>query len=494
MKCDQASTWLLTSDSPAEPPAPVARHLAGCAACRRVQRRLADVESDIATLVLPNECLVARDRFLKRISQLPEHDTGIAVSSKMPQSVPAPSIITPSTSVVTTTRAARRPAQTGFRRSVLLWVTAAAALVLAFFGGWLISTLTTDSGPKGEKVVEQSRDSTNGQKGPTEVPQPPHVERPPQIVTARPAVDLLDPLIDNHIRLAAAEAPVQRFELVAELSDVLWEEISRQAGSKPTADLLVLSQLYSQVVGDALPIRSQALGPVNQAARERVANVLTDRQLSSKQLAANAIPTVGEVLLLAGDRSGQAAKLIVSGELPPDSELREPGKIPANDLVSTVVARSLKLAEADDPLRRASESSDLADDLSRSIVFTSLIGDADTSETLGAYLGDVVDRGVMVNLARFEPEGADDARLREFEQIKRRGEQAVEVLRRNLERAPEPARKGLLRAIEAKQHGRGKGPPPGKGRRGDRGDDDDFTPPGLKGRDDPNPARDLPEI
>ena len=69
MSCAEAQEWLLRSDltEGETPPAGVAAHLAGCAACRSVADRLRRLERAVRKLPAPAGADAARDAFLKRL-------------------------------------------------------------------------------------------------------------------------------------------------------------------------------------------------------------------------------------------------------------------------------------------------------------------------------------------------------------------------------------------------------------------------------------------
>jgi hypothetical protein len=149
-----------------------------------------------------------------------------------------------------------------------------------------------------------------------------------------------------------------------------------------------------------------------------------------------------------------------------------PGTAPA--LLSALVMHGLRLAETDDPLRRADCCTRIADDLVRTILTASATGDADQAFRLGKHLGVVMDRGVDSNLTRAEATATEEARVEEIQRVSERATQATEVLEQNLEEAPDTARPGLERALEASGHNRdrssekwkGKGKSKGKGKGG----------------------------
>jgi hypothetical protein len=128
-------------------------------------------------------------------------------------------------------------------------------------------------------------------------------------------------------------------------------------------------------------------------------------------LAGGRAPAVSDLLLRMGRQSELAAEWITTGDVPGHAGTSAPPLDAANDLLTTVVAATTQLASERDSLRRAEQSCEVADQLANTIVFTSFGEGAEDSEELGIFLGDVLEHGVMVNLSRFEPTGADDPRL-----------------------------------------------------------------------------------
>jgi hypothetical protein len=119
MKCDQATTWLLMSAGPSELPEPVARHLETCDSCRQLKRRLLQLNEQLSGFLPHAECQASRQRFLDGIDKLPARGA-------LP--------------VVPASTSTRRGAQNdksiwmGKRLAAL-----AAAMVIAFVGGWIVS-------------------------------------------------------------------------------------------------------------------------------------------------------------------------------------------------------------------------------------------------------------------------------------------------------------------------------------------------------------------
>jgi hypothetical protein len=135
MKCDQATTWLLMSAGPSELPEPVARHLETCDSCRQLKRRLLQFNEQLSGFLPHAECQASRQRFLDGIDKLPARGA-------LP--------------VVPASTSTRRGAQNdksiwmGKRLAAL-----AAAMVIAFVGGWIVSGRYQSGRPLPEHAFQQ---------------------------------------------------------------------------------------------------------------------------------------------------------------------------------------------------------------------------------------------------------------------------------------------------------------------------------------------------
>src|SRR5262249_57366937 len=101
-------------------------------------------------------------------------------------------------------------------------------------------------------------------------------------------------------------------------------------------------------------------------------------------------------------------------------------------LLATVVLVTIRLAREDDSLRRAEACNDLADHLVQAIVLSSARGEGDRARRLGKVLGEVFERGVVVNLARVQQKPMDDSRLTELANVQQRAQGAGEPIERKL--------------------------------------------------------------
>lgn len=90
------------------------------------------------------------------------------------------------------------------------------------------------------------------------------------------------------------------------------------------------------------------------------------------------------------------------------------------DLLATVVARSLRLAEEEDPLRRADHCNEVADHFAEAVAVASAQGDAARAERLGTHLSHLLHRGVAGNVKQLEPEKLDSRRLAQWRGVQAR--------------------------------------------------------------------------
>ncbi len=450
MKCDQAGTWLLLGDSPEFPPPPVANHLQECRECRELQREILQLEQDVGAIPPLFASLPARQALLRELKQLPQTRANLPFRASWFTAIP-----------------------------IGLGSAIAVVAVLAFVGGRLsnrpgadaVNGIAVHSAPAVPTIDSEGREAEE--------------QTPP--TNSREDRALLDRLINNHIQLSVADDSVERFNLLAQLSNMLWSELLRQAESGPTMNLPKVSRLYQRVVSYALPRRAHSLSPESAEMLALLSEQLQHRSEQAGQLSGQIIPAAAEQLLSAGERSAVSAELIRAGSLPTDTEISGEFAVERHDWLTVVVERSIDLSEEEDPLVRARRSSDVADSLSAAIIFTSLEGEAKECEELGICLARVVDQSLMVNLENCELAQFDELQLAEFNDLKQAGKRAEEVLRRNLEKAPVAARKGLERALKAHEKSH-RGPPWGRG--GEKRDEEGtppgrpggFIPPGLRNR------------
>jgi hypothetical protein len=401
MNCHETYLWMLEVEEPAAPPPdPVVEHLRGCRKCRRRHRRMLRVLAAVRQLPPPPVNPQARLAVLDLVRQ-----------SAAPASVPMPKL-------------RPRPWTVPRRR---LWqiapVAAAALLVLGLFG-WLLQHLQDPRNPAvsldGKGIVLNDG-------------------------------DLRSRLLKRNLGLAEARKPIEQLDALAGMASDLGSESIKQAGVVDNANLTRLAVLYERVLREGVVPRARALPPEGRAKRVPVlVKELRQTERDAEETAAQKPAAAEPLRRLAG--TAHNATLALNN---PDVDLPKPTTKPPEArglLVETLVVQGLKLADENDPLKRADVCSDVADSLVRTIMEASQSGsDRREMEKLGTYLGVMMDQGVGRNLDRVDP-SADPKRRREFERVRRRAGETMAELESATQDAPPPARPALEQALQASRY------------------------------------------
>jgi hypothetical protein len=424
MKCREVRLWLLTARAQEPLPADLSRHLDGCPRCRRRQEQLARIDEQMRRLTPPpSDAAAGKAGLWRRLDQAP-----------------------------------RRPPRRLPWRLLAAALAASLLLGLGLGLGWMLKP----AGPA------QSS--------------PPLVQKPPAPDAGRP---LASRLAEQDVRLAAALGVEEQFTAFGRMADALQAEAFRLAREGARDELTLAADLYGLVVRRGLASRVGSL-PAGRRAELTAGLVgrLQATQTAVERQAEEALPAVAELLRPLGTAARDAAAAI-QADRPAAEAPRTPAPGAAQPLLTVLVVQGLRLAEEEDPLRRADLSAELAHHLSQAVVLLAAGGDADQASDLSASLGELMDVGVAENLDRAEKADVKGARRAEAEQVQQRASQAVEALKRNLAHAPEAARAGLERALKAsaegwersQRDGGSKGKPGRKGPPWLRGDKD-APPPG----------------
>ena len=413
MRCKEAYVCLLSAQSPDRLPLALQKHLQRCDQCRQRRRRLCTLEAKFQSVPPPAVPGAARAAILQKLAEDAPEQSAVVVLP-LPEQIPQ-------------------------RRPLLLAAAAVALLALGVGLGWGLARFGAPAPSVPVAPAGGPREATVGR------------------------------ILDSDLRLAAAVTAPEQLAALADIAGELSAEALRLAHEGPAADVLLVSELYERVVWQGLVKRAQSL-PAD--AQEELLPPLT-AQLAETARAADGAPALAgaapglRVLANAAREAGRS----LSAQTPPP-EPRAPAWQPARtgllrDLLGAVVVEGLRLAEADDPLRRADCCTAVAEHLVQGILLAAADGDADRSECLGGFLGSVMDRGVAVNLERFHATEPPALRRAEAEQIGGRSAQAMEVLQRNLAQAPPAAQAGLEKALNASKKdkepkGKAKGQRPDK--------------------------------
>lgn len=227
MNCEAVRKQLLGMEDPGRPPAGVATHLAGCAACRDWQRQLLLVERNVPRLPVPESG--ARLSLLRRF--LREAPAGAAGSQSVVEPADEPTVepnAEPRHEAAPAPGLGVGPAA-GPRR----W--------------WFAAAAGAAAGAALAIAVWQFRAAPEPPPEPTPSPQDP----------------LLAKLVQADVRLAGAESPVQRVEAMADLADDLHVETRGLVHTAPADDLAALAGLYENVVRKGLVPCARAVAPAH---------------------------------------------------------------------------------------------------------------------------------------------------------------------------------------------------------------------------------------
>jgi hypothetical protein len=256
---------------------------------------------------------------------------------------------------------------------------------------------------------------------------------------------------------------------LAALAADLWTAAAERVHRPGRFDLPQLTRLYEHVVGEGVVGRARLLA----SGRRRevlppVMDQLREAAGAAERLAADApdaAPALGRLSAASRDAVRAIESEAAPAVLPLEAEPR--------DVLETLVVQGLRLAEEDDPLRRADCCAEVADSLAQTIVASSGAADDQQMEELGGLLRKVQNQAVQGNLDRAAGADLDRDRQKEFDRVQNRAADVFAILEKTLQLAAPSARAGLARALEAaladEDEPKGppnKGPPPGKDKHG----------------------------
>jgi hypothetical protein len=189
MTCENVQRRLLSLSSPGRPPEELLPHLADCPVCGHVQRRLAELERQVATIPVPPPPTGAVDRVIHRVLADPMLRASVR---------------------------GRRPA---FERRPWPKVLAAAMVLLAL-GGTFVAYVRTRTPPAGPGI---------------------------------PAADqLLAKVVQRNVSLAGSRDPARQVAVLAEMADDLHDGTRTLCKVADGDDLTRLAEMYRKVVRDGL--------------------------------------------------------------------------------------------------------------------------------------------------------------------------------------------------------------------------------------------------
>jgi hypothetical protein len=268
---------------------------------------------------------------------------------------------------------------------------------------------------------------------------------------SRPEKSVEDKVLQDHLRLAEARKPAERFQALDGMAAHLRAETLRQARREAVDQVAYLVWLHRRVVGEGLlPTAGRLpadgrplLGPVIAELRRAEGEV--------RQLLGAVVPKVAAPLRMLAATAHEAAaalqadpaKARLAGPAP-----EPPAEVPSRSLLRVLVVESLQVVAEDDPVKRADHSTRVVDSLAREIVARAETAAPEETARLGETLGELVDRAVDGNLDEVDPAQADVGRQEAAEQVRRRADAAMAELRQKLAQMPQAARQNLERALQ----------------------------------------------
>jgi hypothetical protein len=413
MNCHEAYLWMLEVEQPTvSPPDPVIDHLRGCSKCRRRQKRVLRLLTTVRSLPAPPENPLVRAEVLSLVRQQP-------LAAVLPLSP-----LSPRHGLKQLRRWLLRPA-------ALVAVVPAAIVLFSLFGGGLLYYFYEPSN-SGNLNQVQGND-------------------PSQRVWNDG--DLRTRLLEHTLNLANAKAPGDQLDALTDMAADLESESLAQAGQVDNAQLMRLAVLYERVVEEGILPHAFVLSPESRQQKLLILVAEFQQTATKTEQAAKQKPAAAEPLLRVSLAAGRAFRLLNNPivQLPPPKQ----PQAPEGPLLEALVLHGLVLADENDPLKRAEVSTDVADNLVRTILESSQRGsDRDEMEKLGTYLGAVMNRGVNGNLDRVDPKTLDAKRQADYERLKQRAAEMMARFQRNMQDAPPHSRQGLQQAFQASRFGR----------------------------------------
>jgi hypothetical protein len=306
MKCAAAETWLLAAEAADGLPGAVRHHLDRCPRCRRQRERIDRLERLLAGQAPPAFPAAARDRLWRELERLPARS---AAAPRERKRWPRP------------------------------WI---AALVLLSAGlGWLLAS-RDGSAPADRDVAP-----------------PAALPRNEELLVAR--------FLERDLRLTRTSSPGEQLQVLRDMADDLRGEALHRARQGAAADVPLVTGLYGRVVREGLVGRALALPAEQRPAQvAAVLRQLHEAETEADRAAVDVPAPAGVFLKPIGEASRDAQGSLRDGRLPvpgPGVEVA----LAADDagtwraLLTVLVVQGLRLAEEEDPARRADYSRELAE-------------------------------------------------------------------------------------------------------------------------------------
>jgi hypothetical protein len=214
MKCAKIQSRLLAAERPDQPGSDVKRHLAECASCRALYRRLVRIEHDLRHIPVPPS--TRRPGFVAQFVQQTPVDLPVAARQTSPDLPVSGQAILPLVKVM---RPATPPKERGLRKLAIA-IALAASLAIFAVGLWAMHA-----------------------KGP---------EKPNEVAVLRKNLDT---------RIMVAETSREKAEVVIDIADEVRTRVQNLSKEKTVngQQLADLAKLYRELVSEDLQTQARAL-------------------------------------------------------------------------------------------------------------------------------------------------------------------------------------------------------------------------------------------
>lgn len=493
MNCKETQTWLLTSETPALPPPPLAEHLRRCAICQNQHRQLLLVESHLQNAPLPLVPVAVRAQLMKEITATPVVLPARTLTKRRRRRWPVEHIVgylaaAAASAIVGALLghgyAVRGPgmAQAPTMPSAPAVSTVISPPPLTAVAEAAASTVVKPDDQQVAPAAPPEIAATNMANTAEAEPMPsavtpdvtvpiPFEERPLPPVPASIADaqllnddQLLAALVDRHTQTANLTSLADRLTQLVALSDVLWTQTIKESQSTgSTGNLEWLGEAYTNIVEHDLPTIARELPPSQHETATLLATSLENRAAEVGMLLSAPTPQNAE-LLRKLQASAQHGSDRLTKKIKEPMAPRQRPSADSSNLMSLVVDETVAIVREDNPVERADHSTILAESFAKDIVLTSLRGDETRAAAMGGHFGRVLEQGVAANLKRIDPSKASYQQTRRYQQVVARTQQSILFLQQSLEAAPPQARQSLTLAMQ--QGGLAQlVPPPGPTRR-----------------------------
>jgi hypothetical protein len=411
MTCNEVENWMLTDETPHRPSSDVRRHLQSCARCRRIYGRLVRLIHEVHNAPLPPVPPQAREQVLARLEPR-QPSIPLAVAQAEPVSLPL------------LQRRWQLP------RHWYRWAAAAVLCLALGFGTVLLTRKTTEP------------------------------EKPDNHLDAG-HLTLEDRALERHVELAEAREPTRRLHVLSDMAADVRKESMEQARRGEAQDLKLLVWMHARILHEGVLRVARTLPEKARAVVNPVISGLRRAGEDSAKLAKSLPDSVAGSIREMGEQAEHLVAALEEGaDAGPAPAPEPPASTDSRSVLNVLVTTSLQSAQEEDPVRRAEQSTQVADTLTQQIIKRGDRIEPEEVARLAGQLEKVMEQAVGANLAGINPEVLDPVRLKQLQAAQERAGAVLDQMGPDMvQQLPQKARENILRAIKVareikKPHGR----------------------------------------